>query len=40
MAAVEKMLIAGYHFPFPSAGYVEKTATGYRLVPVAWSAVL
>ncbi len=40
MAAVEKMLIAGYHFPFPSAGYVEKTTTGYRLVPVAWSAVL
>lgn len=40
MASVEKMLIAGYHFPFPSAGYVEKTATGYRLVPVQWSAVL
>ncbi len=37
MAASEKMLVVGYHFAFPSAGHVEKTATGYRLVPVAWS---
>lgn len=40
MAATEKMLVAGYHFSFPSAGYVEKIGTGYRLVPMAWSAVL
>ena len=40
MAASEKMLIAGYHFAFPSAGHVEKAGTGYRLVPVAWSAAL
>ncbi|HBK07965.1 MAG TPA: MBL fold metallo-hydrolase [Acetobacteraceae bacterium] len=40
MAASEKMLVAGYHFSFPSAGHVEKNGTGYRLVPVAWSAVL
>jgi glyoxylase-like metal-dependent hydrolase (beta-lactamase superfamily II) len=40
MAAAEKMLVAGYHFSFPSAGHVEKAATGYRLVPVAWSAAL
>jgi glyoxylase-like metal-dependent hydrolase (beta-lactamase superfamily II) len=37
MAATEKMLVAGYHFAFPSAGYVEKAGAGYRLVPVAWS---
>jgi glyoxylase-like metal-dependent hydrolase (beta-lactamase superfamily II) len=40
MAATEKMLIAGYHFSFPSAGHVEKDGAGYRLVPVAWSAVV
>lgn len=32
MAAAEKMLIAGYHFPFPCMGHVEKDGTGYRLV--------
>jgi glyoxylase-like metal-dependent hydrolase (beta-lactamase superfamily II) len=40
MAASEKMLVAGYHFAFPSAGHVEKDGAGYRLVPVAWSAAL
>jgi glyoxylase-like metal-dependent hydrolase (beta-lactamase superfamily II) len=40
MAATEKMLITGYHFPFPAAGHVEKDGAGYRLVPVAWSSVL
>lgn len=40
MAATEKMLVAGYHFPFPSAGHVEKAGNGYRLIPVSWSAVL
>ena len=37
MAASEKMLVAGYHFAFPSLGHVEKAGAGYRLVPVAWS---
>jgi glyoxylase-like metal-dependent hydrolase (beta-lactamase superfamily II) len=40
MAAAEKALIAGFHFPFPSVGYVEKDGTGYRLVPIGWNAVL
>jgi glyoxylase-like metal-dependent hydrolase (beta-lactamase superfamily II) len=40
MAASEKMLVAGYHFAFPSAGHVEKNGTGYRLVPVEWSAAI
>ena len=40
MAAAEKMLVAGYHFAFPAAGHVEKAGSGYRLVPVAWSAAL
>lgn len=32
MASVEKLPVIGYHFPFPSAGYVEKDGTGFRLV--------
>jgi glyoxylase-like metal-dependent hydrolase (beta-lactamase superfamily II) len=40
MAAAEKTLVAGFHFSFPSMGYVEKDGTGYRLVPVRWAPVL
>jgi glyoxylase-like metal-dependent hydrolase (beta-lactamase superfamily II) len=40
MAAAEKALIVGFHFPFPSLGHVEKDGAGYRLVPVAWSPVI
>ena len=37
MAAAEKALVVGFHFPFPSIGYVEKDGAGYRLVPIAWN---
>lgn len=37
MVAAEKALVAGYHFPFPALGHIEKAGTGYRLVPVAWT---
>jgi glyoxylase-like metal-dependent hydrolase (beta-lactamase superfamily II) len=40
MAAAEKAMVVGYHFPFPAAGYVEKDGNGYRLVPVVWQPVL
>jgi glyoxylase-like metal-dependent hydrolase (beta-lactamase superfamily II) len=40
MAAAEKTLIAGFHFSFPSMGYVEKSSTGYRLNPIRWNPVL
>ena len=40
MASAEKTLIAGFHFPFPSLGYVEKDGTNYRLVPAPWMPVL
>lgn len=36
MAAAEKMVVSGYHFPYPCVGHVEKDGKGYRLVPVAW----
>src|SRR5215211_6752540 len=35
MAVADKMLIQGYHFPFPGRGHVEKSGSGYRLVPAA-----
>ena len=40
MAAAEKALVIGFHFTFPSVGYVEKDGSGYRLVPIAWNPVL
>jgi len=40
MAAAEKALVQGFHFPFPSAGYVETEGAQYRLVPVSWNPVL
>ncbi len=40
MASAEKILVAGYHFPFPGLGYIEKAGTGYRLVPAAWNPVI
>jgi glyoxylase-like metal-dependent hydrolase (beta-lactamase superfamily II) len=40
MVAAEKMLISGYHYPFPALGYAEKDGDRYRLVPVSWSPTL
>lgn len=37
MAATDKIPVQGYHFPFPSLVYVEKSSSGYRLVPVPWN---
>jgi glyoxylase-like metal-dependent hydrolase (beta-lactamase superfamily II) len=40
MLATDRLLVSGYHLPFPSAGYIEKDGDGYRFTPVAWSPVL
>jgi len=40
MASSEKALVVGFHFTFPSIGYVEKDGSKYRLVPVAWNPVI
>jgi glyoxylase-like metal-dependent hydrolase (beta-lactamase superfamily II) len=37
MLAAEKMLVQGFHYPFPSLAYVEKAPTGYREVAVPWN---
>ena len=30
MLVAEKMMVQGFHYPFPAHAYIEKTATGYR----------
>jgi glyoxylase-like metal-dependent hydrolase (beta-lactamase superfamily II) len=40
MLSAEKMLVQGFHYPFPSVAHVEKTATGYREIPMPWSPVI
>jgi hypothetical protein len=30
-------MVQGFHYPFPAHAYIEKTATGYREVMVAWN---
>jgi glyoxylase-like metal-dependent hydrolase (beta-lactamase superfamily II) len=37
MLAAEKMLVQGFHYPFPSLAYVEKSGSGYREMPVIWN---
>ncbi len=37
MLAAEKMMVQGFHYPFPSLAYIEKSGTGYREVTVPWS---
>jgi glyoxylase-like metal-dependent hydrolase (beta-lactamase superfamily II) len=40
MLAADKMMVQGFHYPFPSVAYVEKAGSGYREIPVAWNPVL
>lgn len=37
MLATEKMMVQGFHYPFPAHAYIEKTGTGYREIPVPWN---
>jgi glyoxylase-like metal-dependent hydrolase (beta-lactamase superfamily II) len=39
-AVADKLLVGGYHWPFPAAGHIAKEGSGYRLHPVAWNSVL
>jgi glyoxylase-like metal-dependent hydrolase (beta-lactamase superfamily II) len=36
MAATDRLFVAGYHMPFPALGWVDRTASGYRWVPVGY----
>jgi len=37
MLVADKMLVQGFHYPFPSLAHVEKYGTGYREIPVIWN---
>ena len=39
-AAADRMLVTGYHFPFPACGHLIKTPTGYEHVPIEWQPTL
>jgi len=40
MVAAEKMLIQGFHYPFPAVGHIEKDGNGYRVISVPWNPVI
>jgi glyoxylase-like metal-dependent hydrolase (beta-lactamase superfamily II) len=40
MLVAERMRVQGFHFPFPSLAYVEKSGSGYRETFVPWSPTL
>jgi glyoxylase-like metal-dependent hydrolase (beta-lactamase superfamily II) len=35
-AAADRMLVQGYHFPFPGNGHIVRTATGFEFVQAMW----
>jgi glyoxylase-like metal-dependent hydrolase (beta-lactamase superfamily II) len=37
MMVAEKMLVQGFHYPFPALGHVERFGAGYREVLVNWN---
>lgn len=39
-AAADRMLVTGYHFPFPACGHLIRTAAGYEHVPIEWQPIL
>jgi glyoxylase-like metal-dependent hydrolase (beta-lactamase superfamily II) len=40
MLVAEKMMVQGFHYPFPSVAYVEKNGSGYREIPVPWNSAI
>jgi glyoxylase-like metal-dependent hydrolase (beta-lactamase superfamily II) len=40
MLVADKMLVQGFHYPFPGLARVEKADAGYRVVPMPWSPTL
>lgn len=36
MAAADRLLVLGFHYPFPGLGHMLKTDTGYAWVPLGW----
>ena len=37
MLVADKMMVQGFHYPFPGIAYVEKAGNGYRVFAVPWN---
>ncbi len=37
MLSADRMMVQGFHYPFPSVAFVEKNGSGYREIPVPWN---
>jgi hypothetical protein len=37
MLVAERMMVQGFHYPFPGLAHIEKAGDGYRVIPIAWS---
>jgi glyoxylase-like metal-dependent hydrolase (beta-lactamase superfamily II) len=37
MLAADRMLVQGFHYPFPSLAHVEKAGSGYREIAAPWN---
>jgi len=40
MLVADKMMVQGFHYPFPAHAYIEKAGNGYREVMVPWNAAI
>ncbi len=40
MLVADRMMVQGFHYPFPGLAYVEKAGNGYREIAVPWSPML
>lgn len=40
MLVSEKMMVQGFHYPFPAHAYIEKSGNGYRETMVPWNAAI
>jgi glyoxylase-like metal-dependent hydrolase (beta-lactamase superfamily II) len=37
MLVAEKLMVQGFHYPFPGLSHVEKDGEGYRVIPAPWN---
>jgi hypothetical protein len=40
MLVADKMMVQGFHYPFPAHAYIEKSGDGYREIMVPWNAAI
>ena len=40
MLAAEKMMVQGFHYPFPAIAYIEKAGKAIGEIPVPWNPVI